>query len=67
MPTMNKFFIVYNPKTPKPAGGYMRHVTSQLAEQEAMRLAALQPQDDFYVLEAKSVVRAVRVEVSKLA
>lgn len=46
------FYVVWNPDGRNPQ---VRHATREAAENEARRLAALNPSDSFYVMKAESV------------
>lgn len=57
------FFLVWNPKT---AHARYRHGSESQALDEARRLAAANPNDEFYVLEAVSVSKSNQVVTEKL-
>lgn len=59
----NNFWMVWNPQRQPPSH---RHPTRHAAEQEAERLALLQPGHKFYVLEALSFCQHRMVSWSKL-
>jgi hypothetical protein len=52
-----QFWVVWSPQGSKPM---VRHVDGKSATTEAERLASLHPGNEFYVLKAVRVSRAVR-------
>jgi hypothetical protein len=59
----NQFFVVWNPKGRNPS---MCHETHKAAQDEAVRLAKSNPDQDFYVMEALNLVRKVDVQITTL-
>lgn len=60
---MEKFWLVWNTNRGLPT---FKHVDQGVAIKEAERLAATNPRDPFFVLEATHCVRSVSVTVEKL-
>ena len=52
-----KFWLVWNPQGRSPTH---RHPTRQMADQEARRLALLNPDQDFFVLKAMGGLRSAK-------
>lgn len=61
---MDKFWVVWNPKAGAPK---VRHPTRELAKREAEKLAAQNPNDYFFILEALSATRASIVTTEALS
>lgn len=61
---MKTFYLVWNPKGQNPKA---LHSCESSARMEAERLAKLNPSEEFYVLEAKLVSRAVTVVTTRLS
>lgn len=62
---MNKFWLVYNANRSLNTAK-VKHPTEASALAEAERLAAFQPDDTFYVLEAKSASCVQKVVTTQL-
>lgn len=60
---MEKFWLVWNPAGNSPR---YKHPSEESAEREAERLAALNPSDSFYVLEALTCSRNIAVRTTRL-
>lgn len=58
---MNKFWMVFNPRQGAPR---IQHAAKVLATAEAARLAGLNPNQEFFVLQTVSVSRTASMPVT---
>lgn len=61
---MQVFWTVWNPS--RSAQPVVRHPTREAAMREAERLASLQPNDSFYVMQATTVSQKITVVTREL-